>query len=192
MIIIWALFCMVCGHDRLHGRSFVLPATTPLPASAAEHGPIDAAVTERPVPVFVPPPIRAKRGSASPVLPPVPSPLSTTHVSLGVATVTRSGRLREQRLTTELGWDVGERLRIDVADDVILLRRHTDGPYQVDSRRQVFIPAGTLALFGIATGDRVLLVAIPSKDSLGIHPLSAITPLFTRHYDALLGDELGR
>lgn len=101
---------------------------------------------------------------------------------LAVAAIDHSGRTGDQSLLSALGWRPGERTAATVTAEMAILRRTHTGPFRIDSRHKVFIPAGTRALFSIDTGDRVVLVAAPEHDVLIVHPMAVIANLIAVHY----------
>lgn len=113
---------------------------------------------------------------------PVPRVRRHCDLQMGIAAVDRSGRVKEQVLVSALGWNAHDRLSTEISQDRVVLRRTSDGPFRIDSRQQVFLPAGNRALLGISTGDRVVLVAVPERDELIIHPVSVITDLLSAYY----------
>jgi hypothetical protein len=86
-----------------------------------------------------------------------------------VAAVSHSGRVRDQVLFDALAWAPGDRLRLELLDSLILIRRTPTGTHQLNSRGQVFLPAGVRAALGIADNERVVLAAAPSADLLIVH-----------------------
>jgi hypothetical protein len=93
---------------------------------------------------------------------------------------------------TALAWRAGDQIAVQVHPTAIALRRAADGPFRLDGRVQAFIPAGTRALFGLRTGDRVTLVAAPAQDLLLVHPMTVLTDVLAS-YDAslLVGNHAG-
>jgi bifunctional DNA-binding transcriptional regulator/antitoxin component of YhaV-PrlF toxin-antitoxin module len=117
---------------------------------------------------------------------PVLRPPDPSDLLAGIAAVDRSGRLREQVLVSALGWHAHDRLSTEVRHDRVVLRREPDGPFHIDSRDQVFLPAGNRAVLSIGTGDRVLLVASPERGELIIHPHGVCCPALKMPISAAL------
>jgi hypothetical protein len=102
-------------------------------------------------------------------MPTLPTRQPDTKLLIGVAAVSHSGRVRDQALFDALGWIPGDRVRLELVDSLILIRRTPIGTHQVNSRGQVFLPAGLRGLLGIADNDRLVLAAVPSSDLLIVH-----------------------
>jgi hypothetical protein len=140
---------------------------------------------ERPIALFLPPdPVRTLS-----VPPPAELAIVVPKTSLlvGVAVVDRSGRVRDRVLITALGWSTGDRLHCEVHSTALVLTFSPDGQHSIDSRDQVFIPAGARAVFGIGAGDRVVLVAAPEVGTLLVHPSAVIQDVLAHYYASLPG-----
>ena len=98
-----------------------------------------------------------------------------------------AGRITDKLLITALGWALGDRLILDVANDAIILTRNGDGTSELDRRGQVIIPSRARGRVGIATGDRVLLVAVPARDELILHPSHVLVGLWLDYYQSREG-----
>lgn len=143
-------------------------------------------MTDRPVPLFVPPEV-SRRVQTEPLpVPPVPVRSPETGLDLGVAAVNASGRVREQQLIVKtLGWRAGDRTSSRAIDDGMVIRREHDGHQLIDPRNQLLIPAGLRTLYHIGAGDRIVLVAIPEQEVLIVHPMAFVAGLLAEHYASL-------
>ena len=59
----------------------------------------------------------------------------------------------------------------------------------INTRGQIFLPAGTRALLRIADNDRVMLVAAPRQSLLIVHSCAVISTLLAGFYDTLPGGQ---
>lgn len=142
-------------------------------------------MSERPVPLFVPPEGRRSAPPAVIPIPPVPTSYPEPSLELGVATVNADGRVREKKLIVDdLGWSSGDRTSTRIVENGIVVHRTREGGDGVDSRGQVLIPASPRALYSIAVGDRVVLVAAPEHQVLVVHPTAFVASMLAEHYAA--------
>ncbi len=142
-------------------------------------------MSERPVPLFVPPEGRRSAPPAVIPIPPVPVTYPEPSLELGIATVNADGRVREKKLIVDdLGWSSRDRTSTRIVADGIVVHRTQEGGDGVDSRGQVLIPASPRALYGIAVGDRVVLVAVPEHEVLVVHSTAFVASLLAKHYAA--------
>jgi hypothetical protein len=142
---------------------------------------------ERPVAPLIPSDTVAPLPHQPLPLPALPTIAGDTGLLIGVAAVNHAGRVRDQVLLDALGWSPGERLHLDVLDSTLLLRRDPVGTQVINTRGQVFLPAGTRALMRIADNDRVVLVAAPRQGLLMVRPCAVIGALLAGFYDTLPG-----
>ena len=116
-------------------------------------------------------------------VPPVPVTYPQPSVELGIATVNADGRVREKKLIVEeLGWSPSERTGTRIVTDGIVIRRSADRGDRVDPRGQVLIPSSPRALYGIGTGSRVVLVAVPEHEVLVVHSAAFVASLLAERY----------
>ncbi|MFL6116837.1 MAG: hypothetical protein ACJ786_36610 [Catenulispora sp.] len=149
---------------------------------------------ESPVALFVPPELSAvnlpppARLALPPVAAGVKNPATRSgRALLGVAVVDRSGRVRDRVLMDVLGWADGERLAIDVQPGALVLRPDPEGVVRTDARDQVVLPAGARTLVGIASGQRVVLAALPDVGVMFVQPVEAVADWLADRYADLLG-----
>lgn len=140
-------------------------------------------MSERPVPLFVPPLGHRSQPPAAIPVPPVPVTYPEPSLALGMATLTTDGRVREKNLIErDLGWGPGDRTTARLVADGIAIRRTEDGEAQIDSRGQILVPAASRAMRGITVGCRVVLVAIPERGVLVVHSADLVAALLVKHY----------
>lgn len=144
----------------------------------------------RSVELFVPPEIVEQPSAVSLPVPVLPQPAMWSGSSLlvGMAAVDHSGRLRDQALLAVLGWNPGDRVAIRAYAQMAVLSRDVQGPFVIDSRGQVFLPASTRALFRVDTGDRVVLVTARESGVLMVHPVAVVAELLMDYYSSRAGD----
>lgn len=143
-------------------------------------------MSDRPIEPLVPPPITGRPRPAPGVLPPITPPPSST-LQVGIAAVDRSGRLREHRLLHALGWAPGDRTTVEIQPRSMIMRRGGHGRAVIDARGQFFLPAAGRRLFGIAPGDRVVLLAEPQAGLLIICPVAIVAALVSDLYATMPG-----
>ena len=142
---------------------------------------------ERPVPPLLPPTPhhrQVRRHAASSAVPGI----EHCELLLAVSRLDHSGRVGDHVLLTALGWQPGDRHDIHQAPHGAELHRSPAGRFRIDSRGNVFVPAGTRKLLGLRSGDRVVLVASPSTGTLHIHPVGIVTALLANLYRQSAGD----
>jgi AbrB family looped-hinge helix DNA binding protein len=141
---------------------------------------------ERPVLPLLPPTLhhrQVRRHAAS------SAGSGTEHCELlAVSRLDHSGRVGDHVLLTALGWLPGDRHDVRRAPHGAELYRSLAGRFRIDSRGNVFVPAGTRKLLGLRSGDRVVLVASPSTGTLHIHPVGIVTALLANLYRQSPGD----
>jgi bifunctional DNA-binding transcriptional regulator/antitoxin component of YhaV-PrlF toxin-antitoxin module len=110
---------------------------------------------------------------------------------LGVAAVSHSGRVRDRVLINALGWQPGDRLRLDITNTAIMIRRDPQGRFSLNDRAQIFLPAGARAHFRIADNQRVTLLADPTHDLLSIYPCAVAAAVLAGLNHTFLGGPNG-
>lgn len=145
-------------------------------------------MSERPVPLFVPPETISRASPAPIAASTVPVSYPAPILELGIATVNADGRVREKKLIMDdLGWNVGDRTGTRLIPDGIVLHPKPSDGDRIDPRHQVLVPAGPRALYDIPTGSRVVLVADPQQQLLIVHPAAFVARLLADHYAATGG-----
>lgn len=151
---------------------------------------------EPPVELFVPPEVVAQstvpRPPASPQAESSRLESSSASLALGITAVDRSGRVRDRVVLGALGWKPGERTLISVRARALLAHRVDRGGAMIDARGRVFLPVAARTQLAIEVDERLLLVAVPGRDLLIVHPLSVLATLLTDYYaldSRMLDDE---
>lgn len=97
-----------------------------------------------------------------------------------IAAVDDRGRLAEHTLVNALGWQPGQRLRIETLSTTALaMTPDTDGLLPIARRRHLPLPAGVRRWCVIRPGDRVLLAANPQRQLLLVHTMAALDAMIT-------------
>jgi bifunctional DNA-binding transcriptional regulator/antitoxin component of YhaV-PrlF toxin-antitoxin module len=115
-------------------------------------------------------------------------PFKPAELLLATAKIDHSGRVGDRVLLTALGWNPGDRHDVRTIRQGAELSLSPTGLFRVDSRSNVFLPAATRDLLGIHPGDRVVLIASPTTDTLLIHPVTVVTALLTQFHRYPAGD----
>lgn len=127
-------------------------------------------------------------------VPPVPAPLPALPVGLpagvggdGVvvetARVDRSGRVAAAGPLRVLGWRPGQRIDVAVVSEAIVVTAAVAGPYRIDGRNQVSLPAAARRMCGIAvSGPPVFVVAWPVPGLLVVHAAAMVAQLLAQRY----------
>ncbi|MFD0205567.1 MULTISPECIES: hypothetical protein [Saccharothrix] len=137
---------------------------------------------ERAVPLFVPPAVRPKMAPQPQHFPALPRRCEDTDLRLAITRVDHSGRVGDRWLIDALGWQPGDRHEVVVTPDGAVVSVDPEGSYRIDKRRHVFLPAAVRQGLGVATNDRVVLVARLEIATLTIHATSTIADLILQHY----------
>jgi hypothetical protein len=145
----------------------LLPALTP--STGAAHPPRAAAVP--------------RRGLALPE-PPI---TRTTDTVYGMSAIDRAGRIADRSTVAALGWTLGTRLHLEAAPTHVTLRAALDGTLAVKDHRFLWLPATTRHRLGLRTGDRVLLAAEPTRQTLVVYPPAALDQLLAHGRSASEG-----
>lgn len=111
-------------------------------------------------------------------------PATSDHETLllDVARLDASGRFTSRPLLRTLGWTAGHRIGLQVHADAVLLTAQTAGQLHVGSRGELAIPAPARTMAGLDDDPSVVLVAVPDRATLIVHPPHLVTALLTAHY----------
>jgi hypothetical protein len=141
----------------------------------------------------IPPPSAATRGQRSSSAPRQPLPVAQlaphrdTTVVYGLAAVDSTGRVVDRAITQALGWTPGIRLHIRLSGDLIVVDADVHGAFAISGQSHVRLPARVRHWCGLATGDRVLLVADPAMHRLVVHPPAALDAMIAVAHAQVLG-----
>ncbi|NKE57804.1 hypothetical protein FXN61_13545 [Lentzea sp. PSKA42] len=134
-------------------------------------------MTEHPTSLFSPPQVEPPQPLAS---------IDTTRcldkgdLLLAMAAIDHSGRVPARRLLRVLGWSPGYTTSAQLHGPTITVQPDADSPHTINSRYQIFIPAGLRDLTGIRTTANVVLLAAPEAQQLIICPNSSLIALLRR------------
>lgn len=138
------------------------------------------------MPLFVPPEPAPPPTVGAP-LPVLSEPQVSDGLQLGMARIDHSGRFGDRQLIGALGWQPGDQIAVEVLPGAAVLRRGPHGRFQVDSRGHVFLPTATRIVLGVPMGGRVVLLAVPDRDLLMIHPPQVVSALLAARYPRISG-----
>ncbi|MEU7613876.1 hypothetical protein [Micromonospora sp. NPDC049204] len=99
-----------------------------------------------------------------------------------------AGRVTARALLRALGWTPGLTLHVDVLTDAILITPAAEGAHAVGTREELPLPASARHLCGIATGEPVLLAALPCQNRIVVHPSNTITAVLAGLHARILGE----
>lgn len=106
---------------------------------------------------------------------------------LDVARVDASGRFCARSLLAALAWTPGHRVDLRVGADVVVIGSSLQGRQTVGSRSELTLPVAARTLAGLDAQALVVLVAVPTRDLLIVHPPQLISRLLAEHYAAQPG-----
>ncbi|WP_328848536.1 hypothetical protein [Micromonospora zamorensis] len=110
-----------------------------------------------------------------PTLPAPAAPSGDGRLLFDVARPDAAGRVTARALLRALGWTPGLTLHVDAVTGAILITPAADGAHVVGTCEELPLPAAVRHLCGIATGEPVLLAALPLRNRIVVHPTNTIT-----------------
>lgn len=122
----------------------------------------------------------------SPPTPEPAPPLTTTEgqlwsdetdLLLTLGTIDHSGRVPASKVLHGMGWSAGQATTARLRGQAILISAAAHSPHKIDSRHQVFIPAGLRDLTGIRKGDTVVLFGVRQQQFLIAYSATAMATL---------------
>jgi bifunctional DNA-binding transcriptional regulator/antitoxin component of YhaV-PrlF toxin-antitoxin module len=99
----------------------------------------------------------------------------------------RAGRIADRAAIEALAWTPGTRLHLDPGRTHLTLRAAIDGTLTVKDHRYLWLPAATRHRLDLRPGDRVLLAAQPTQQTLVVYPPAALDELLTHGRSASEG-----
>jgi hypothetical protein len=102
-------------------------------------------------------------------------------VVYGIGRIDASGRIADRTVTSALGWSGGDRLTLTADAGVVTARRDPGGMVTMPSRAYIAIPAALRRRCGLRPGDRVLLAAASSADTLTAYSLAVVHQAIRAH-----------
>jgi hypothetical protein len=101
---------------------------------------------------------------------------------LDVARLDASGRFTSRALLRMLGWAAGHRIGLQVRADAVVFTEDPAGPLAVGSRGELAIPGPARTMAGLNHNRSVVLLAIPARSTLIVHPPHLVTALLAAHH----------
>jgi hypothetical protein len=129
------------------------------------------------------------------LMPPAPLPMlpalrrvERAGSALLVATtrMDRSGLVHERLLFRALGWEPGHRLEMDIVHGLIVVAAAPTGPYVIDDRGALRLPAPLRHLSRIEQGPPLVLSAVVDAQVLVVHPATLVAEMLAGHYTTML------
>jgi hypothetical protein len=100
-----------------------------------------------------------------------------TSAVVGVTALDADGRIADRVVMGALGWRPGTRVRVALAGGSLMVTADSAGQREVSGRGHLHLPAPMRHACALTAGDRVLLVAVPSRGVLAVHPPAALGAL---------------
>jgi bifunctional DNA-binding transcriptional regulator/antitoxin component of YhaV-PrlF toxin-antitoxin module len=104
-----------------------------------------------------------------------------------VSALDRGGRIADRIVMDALGWMPGTGLDLDATRTHLTLHAAIDGTLAVKDHRYLWLPAAARHLLDLRPGDRVLLAAQPTQQTLVVYPPAALDQLLTHRRAASNG-----
>ncbi|MFE3989845.1 hypothetical protein ACFXPR_35665 [Nocardia tengchongensis] len=139
------------------------------------------------IPLLVPPQGPLQELLHGPMIAPRPPPLRPSDLAY-VSTVGHGGRIVDRQLFAALGWSEGDRLGLRTEGAVLVVEPATDvasGAVMVVRAGFVRVPYRWRRRVNLFLGDRVLLLANPSRKRLAIYAPTALAEVFGPVLDGL-------
>ena len=146
-----------------------------------------AARPERLIGALVPPSTRRSAPALPlevPALPrlELPADARAEPLLLDVARMDASGRFCSRALLTALAWAPGHRVDLRIGVEAVVIGTCGAGRQAVGSRGELTLPMSARTLAGLDADAHVVLVAVPGRELLIVHPPTLIARLLTEHY----------
>jgi hypothetical protein len=120
-------------------------------------------------------------------LPSVRPPTAAGFV-LDIARMDASGRFTCAALLRELGWLPGRPVALTTLPDAVVVSADDrQAATTVGKRGELALPAASRASTGLHHDARIVLVAVPARDLLIVHPPTLLAGLLAAHYAAAGG-----
>jgi hypothetical protein len=107
-----------------------------------------------------------------------------------MAAVDCHGRVADRAILQAFGWSIGHRLTIREVAGTLVVAPDPDGHLKITGQGHLRIPAALRHRCGLATGDRVLLAADPTRSHLAIYPPAALDGALALHPATRLAGDL--
>jgi hypothetical protein len=102
-------------------------------------------------------------------------------VVYGIGRIDASGRIADRAVISALGWQGGDLLTLTADAGVVTARRDPGGMITLPARAYIAIPAALRRRCDLLPGDRVLLAAVPSADTLTAYSLAVVDQAIRAH-----------
>jgi hypothetical protein len=102
-------------------------------------------------------------------------------VVYGIGCIDASGRIADRAVISALGWQGGDLLTLTADAGVVTARRDPGRMVPVPLRAYIALPAALRRRCGLLPGDRVLLAAAPSADTLTAYSLAVVDQAIRAH-----------
>jgi hypothetical protein len=99
-----------------------------------------------------------------------------------VARLDASGRFCSRSLLAALAWAPGHRVGLRVGVDAVVIASCAAGRQAVGRRGELTVPVAARMLAGLDVVAGVVLVAVPARDLLIVHPPALVARLLAGHY----------
>ncbi|WHT20179.1 AbrB/MazE/SpoVT family DNA-binding domain-containing protein [Crossiella sp. CA-258035] len=113
----------------------------------------------------------------------------TTCAVYGLSALDHHGRITDLVVLRALGWAPATRLRVRHLGDVLIIEPNAEGTFSVTAQNHLRLPAAARHRHGLATGNRVLLVADQAGGHLLVCPPAVLDDLFADLFAAALGGD---
>jgi hypothetical protein len=116
----------------------------------------------------------------------LPEPRSGSAI-YGMATLDHRGRIADLGTLRAMGWSSHTRLDIREQRSLLLVTASPQGVFSLTGQGHLRLPMTVRRWCGLATGDRVFLVANPGRGQLVVHPPAALDSMVAWLHAATLG-----
>ena len=124
---------------------------------------------------------RSAGGRPLPLACPEPVPSAPEDTVYGIGRIDASGRIADRAVIGALGWSGGDRLTLTADAGVVTARRDPGGMITLPGRAYIASPAELRRRCGLRAGDRVLLAADSSADTLTAYSLAVVDQAIRAH-----------
>lgn len=107
---------------------------------------------------------------------------------LDVAHLDASGRFTSRPVMCALGWQPGQQVEMSMTDQAVLFTAVGTGRLKVGRRGELAVPAPARVMAGLDRSRQVVLLAMPSRAMLIMHPPALVAGLLADHYAQQPGD----
>lgn len=98
-----------------------------------------------------------------------------------VTAVDVRGRLGDRSGLRAMDWAPGHRISVHVTAEMAIITGRADGPSAITRQGHLRLRSSDRHALSLEAGDRVLLVARPSRDLLIVYPIPVLDMMLRRH-----------